>query len=250
MICSPVMRLLVSLVLSAGICTGADASAQAPGASASPAAQPGAAAQPPAVPPVAPTPVASGTAATVAVPAAAPATTGHQPHEELRPIAESRSAASTCAPSKPCRSSMADATSRCMRWPWRSSTAWAAPATLGPHFTPVSSLLDLIFCNAPTSIKPIVTIKHSELCHDLAQSVPEAEERETLRKGHISPRRLEDDAGVQAAIETLSRQTSKTKAINQVRRAHSVLRHPQPGLAAASPGAARWCAFRPLARSE
>ncbi len=92
--------------------------------------------------------------------------------------------------------------------------------TLGRGFTPLASLLDLLFCNSAYLDQPIVTIKHSELCHDLAQSVP-AGEREALRKGHISPRRLDDEA-LQAALETLGRQTSKTKLINQVRRAHSV----------------------------
>ena len=94
------------------------------------------------------------------------------------------------------------------------------PATLGHGHTPLSSLLDLLFCNSAYLDQPIITIKHSELCHDLAAAVPEAE-RAALRDGHISPRRLDDEA-VQAAIETLSRQTTKTKAINQIRRAHSV----------------------------
>ncbi len=93
-------------------------------------------------------------------------------------------------------------------------------ATLGPGHTPLSSLLDLLFCNGAYLDQPIVTIKHGELCNDLAAAVPVAE-RAALRGGHISPRRLDDEA-VQAAIETLSRQTTKTKAINQIRRAHGV----------------------------
>jgi ABC-type transport system involved in cytochrome c biogenesis permease subunit len=161
----------------------------------------------------------AGTAAAPAAPSAA-APSAHHAHEVLRPIAESLAGLDL-------RALEAVPIQHGGRYKPMHALAMevidglGGSSTLGPRFTPVASLLDLIFCNAAYLDQPIVTIKHSELCHDLAQSVP-AEDRETLRTGHISPRLLDDEA-VQAAIETLSRQTSKTKAINQVRRAHSVL---------------------------
>jgi ABC-type transport system involved in cytochrome c biogenesis permease subunit len=204
------------LLLLALLLTAAGASRCAAGESAG-GAPPGAA--PPAV--VTTPAAAAGAPAAFAADAAdaAPAATAHQPAQVLRPIASALSALDL-------RAFEAMPVQHGGRYKPMHALAMeiidglGGAATLGHGHTPLSSLLDLLFCNSAYLDQPIVTIKHSELCHDLAAAVPEAE-RDALRKGHISPRRL-DDEGVQAAIETLSRQTTKTKAINQIRRAHSV----------------------------
>lgn len=94
--------------------------------------------------------------------------------------------------------------------------------TIGPGHTPVSSLLDLIFCRGAYEQQAIAKVKHVELQRDLALSLPESE-RETLTgKGLITPARLDDET-VRKALEDLGRLTAKTKYINQVRQAHGLL---------------------------
>ena len=94
--------------------------------------------------------------------------------------------------------------------------------TLGKGHTPVSSLLDLIFCRGYYEQQPIAMVKHVEMQRDLALSLPE-NERDLLRnQGLISPARLADDA-VQKALDDLGRLTAKTRFINQVRQAHGLL---------------------------
>lgn len=94
--------------------------------------------------------------------------------------------------------------------------------TLGPGHTPVSSLLDLIFCRAAYERQAIAKIKHSEIRSDLALSLPESERALLADQGLITPERLADEA-VQKALENLGRLTFKTSKLNQVRQAHGLL---------------------------
>ncbi len=89
---------------------------------------------------------------------------------------------------------------------------------LGPGHTPLSGLLDLLFCHAGYRNQPIVKVKHAELAQDLAVVLPPAEQDLLKREHRITPERLQDPA-VQAELERLGRLTAKSKAISQVRTA-------------------------------
>ncbi len=94
--------------------------------------------------------------------------------------------------------------------------------SFGAGHTPTTSLLDLLFCRSAYDQRPVVVVKHPELRRDLAQAVPVAERDRLTTDGLLSPARLADPA-VQTALETLGRQTAKTKALNQVHRANAAL---------------------------
>ncbi len=88
--------------------------------------------------------------------------------------------------------------------------------------TPLTSLLDLLFCRTAYNDQPIVVVKHAELLHDLAL-VMSAPDRERLaRLGRLTPSQVVDEK-IQTALDTLGRQTAKTKAINQVQGARDLL---------------------------
>ncbi len=94
----------------------------------------------------------------------------------------------------------------------------AYSTSFGNGHTPLTSLLDLLFCHSDYEDEPIARVKHTEVRRDLALIIPEAERELLTSKGFISPRRLHDKA-VRDKLEELGRVTSKNKAINQVRRA-------------------------------
>ena len=98
----------------------------------------------------------------------------------------------------------------------------AYTTSFGDGHTSLSSLLDVLFCHSSYEDKPIARVKHTELRHDLALVLPEVERAILLKEGRISPRRLHDQT-VRDKLEELGRLTSKTKAINQVRRAQGML---------------------------
>jgi ABC-type transport system involved in cytochrome c biogenesis permease subunit len=90
--------------------------------------------------------------------------------------------------------------------------------SFGNGHTPLTSLLDLLFCQSDYEQIPVAKVKHTELRHDLSLVVPEAERALLIKEGKITPRRLNDQA-VRDKLEELGRLTAKTKAINQVLRA-------------------------------
>jgi len=94
--------------------------------------------------------------------------------------------------------------------------------TLGQGHTATTSLLDLLFCRSAYDQLPIVVVKQVELRRDLAQTLPVAERQRLLDEGLLTPARVMDPA-FQRALETLGRQTAKTKALNQVHRARAGL---------------------------
>jgi hypothetical protein len=98
----------------------------------------------------------------------------------------------------------------------------AYSTSFGKGHTPLSSLLDLLFCHSDYEEIPIARVKHTELRHDLALVVPEAERALLLKDGYITPRRLQDQK-VRDKLEELGRWTAKNKLINQVRRAQGSL---------------------------
>jgi ABC-type transport system involved in cytochrome c biogenesis permease subunit len=101
-------------------------------------------------------------------------------------------------------------------------SAITGSAALPGGHTPVSSLLDLLFCRSVYDTAPLVAIKNPELCRDLAHAVPAEERARLVQDGLITPRRLAD-ASLQAALTDLSRQNAKSKAVNDVRRAYEML---------------------------
>ncbi|HEX3134950.1 MAG TPA: cytochrome c biogenesis protein CcsA [Planctomycetota bacterium] len=102
------------------------------------------------------------------------------------------------------------------------SDAIAYATSFGNGHTPLSSLLDLLFCHADYDDQPIARVKHTELRRDLALVLPEAERALLLDEGKITPKRLNDQA-VRDELEKLGRLTTKTKAISQVQSAQGML---------------------------
>jgi len=98
----------------------------------------------------------------------------------------------------------------------------AYSTTFGNGHTPLSSLLDLVFCRSDYDDLPIARVKHTELRRDLALVIPQAERELLLNDGKITPRRINDKA-VRDELEKLGRLTTKTKAINQVQAAQGML---------------------------
>ena len=95
-------------------------------------------------------------------------------------------------------------------------------SSFGDGHTATSSLLDLLFCRSAYDQRPVVVVKHSELRLDLAPALPPNERERLVRTGLLSPARLAEP-GVQAALDMLGRQTTKTKALNQIHRARAAL---------------------------
>jgi ABC-type transport system involved in cytochrome c biogenesis permease subunit len=94
--------------------------------------------------------------------------------------------------------------------------------TLGDGHTPLSSLLDLLFCRSDYDQRPIIVIKNAELARDIALALP-ADARERVADDHrLTPLEL-GSMPAQDALDRLGRLTAKTKAINQVRIAGSNL---------------------------
>jgi ABC-type transport system involved in cytochrome c biogenesis permease subunit len=102
------------------------------------------------------------------------------------------------------------------------SDAIAYATTFGNGHTPLSSLLDLLFCHSDYDDQPIARVKHTELRRDLSLVIPEAERALLLDEGKITPKRLNDQA-VRDELEKLGRLTTKTKAISQVQSAQGML---------------------------
>lgn len=102
------------------------------------------------------------------------------------------------------------------------SDAIAYSTTFGNGHTPLTSLLDLVFCRADYDELPIARVKHTEIRRDLALVIPEAEKALLLDKGLLTPRRLNDQT-VRDKLDDLGRQTTKTKAVNQVLSAQGML---------------------------
>ncbi len=88
--------------------------------------------------------------------------------------------------------------------------------------TPLTSLLDLVFCRSDYDDLPIARVKHTELQRDLSLVIPEAERALLLDKGLMTPRRITDRV-VRDELDKLGRQTAKTKQINQVMAAQGML---------------------------
>ncbi len=98
-----------------------------------------------------------------------------------------------------------------------------AYSTSFPHgHTPLTSLLDLLFCRSDYDDLPIARVKHTELRRDLALVIPEAERQLLLKDGYITPSRLTSQT-VRDELEKLGRLTSKNKAISQVQSAQGML---------------------------
>jgi ABC-type transport system involved in cytochrome c biogenesis permease subunit len=102
------------------------------------------------------------------------------------------------------------------------SDAIAYSTTLGNGHTPLTSLLDLVFCRADYDDQPIARVKHTELRRDLSLVIPEAERALLLDKGLMTPRRITDKV-VRDELDKLGRLTAKTKQINQVMAAQGML---------------------------
>lgn len=102
------------------------------------------------------------------------------------------------------------------------SDAIAYSTTFGNGHTPLTSLLDLVFCRADYDDLPIARVKHTEIRRDLALVIPEAEKALLLDKGLLTPRRLNDQT-VRDKLEDLGRLTAKTKSVNQVLSAQGML---------------------------
>ena len=98
----------------------------------------------------------------------------------------------------------------------------AYSTSFGNGHTPLSSLLDLLFCREDYDQLPIARVKHTELRRDLSLVIPEAERKLLLDEGGITPARLNDQA-VRDELEKLGRLTTKTKAISQVQGAQGML---------------------------
>jgi ABC-type transport system involved in cytochrome c biogenesis permease subunit len=94
--------------------------------------------------------------------------------------------------------------------------------SFGGGHTPLTSLLDILFCHSAYEQIPVARVKHTELRHDLALIIPDVERKLLIDDGRITPQRLRDKA-VREKIEELGRLTAKTKAVNQVRRAQGML---------------------------
>jgi hypothetical protein len=88
--------------------------------------------------------------------------------------------------------------------------------------TPLTSLLDLLFCRGDYDDLPIARVKHTELQRDLALVIPEAERALLLEKGLMTPRRITDQV-VRDELDKLGRLTAKAKQINQVMSAQGML---------------------------
>lgn len=102
------------------------------------------------------------------------------------------------------------------------SDAIAYSTTLGNGHTPLTSLMDLLFCRADYDDLPIARVKHTELRRDLSLVIPEAERTELLDNGLMTPRRITDRT-VRDELDKLGRLTAKTKQINQVMAAQGML---------------------------
>ncbi len=98
----------------------------------------------------------------------------------------------------------------------------AYSTTFGNGHTPLSSLLDLLFCRSDYDQLPIARVKHTELRRDLSLVIPAAERELLLASGGITPSRLNSQV-VRDELEKLGRLTTKTKAINQVQGAQGML---------------------------
>ena len=98
----------------------------------------------------------------------------------------------------------------------------AYSTTFGHGHTPLTSLLDLLFCRSDYDQLPIARVKHTELRRDLALVIPEAERKLLLDDGYITPSRLNDKT-VRDELEKLGRLTAKNRAISQVQSAQGML---------------------------
>ena len=98
----------------------------------------------------------------------------------------------------------------------------AYSTSFGHGHTPLTSLLDLLFCRSDYDQLPIARVKHTELRRDLALVIPEAERKLLLDDGYITPSRLNDQT-VRDELEKLGRLTAKNRAISQVQSAQGML---------------------------
>jgi ABC-type transport system involved in cytochrome c biogenesis permease subunit len=98
----------------------------------------------------------------------------------------------------------------------------AYSTSFGHGHTPLTSLLDLLFCRSDYDQLPIARVKHTELRRDLALVIPQAESKLLLTDGYLTPSRLNDKT-VRDELEKLGRLTSKNKAIGQVQGAQAML---------------------------
>lgn len=98
----------------------------------------------------------------------------------------------------------------------------AYSTSFGHGHTPLTSLLDLLFCRSDYEQLPIARVKHTELRRDLALVIPQAERKLLLDTGYLTPSRLNDKT-VRDELEKLGRLTSKNKAIGQVQGAQGML---------------------------
>lgn len=103
-----------------------------------------------------------------------------------------------------------------------STTLKNANIPLTKGHTPLTSLLDLVFCRSDYDDLPIARVKHVELQRDLALVIPEAEKELLLKKGYLTPRRITDQV-VRDELDKLGRLTAKSKQINQVMAAQGML---------------------------
>jgi ABC-type transport system involved in cytochrome c biogenesis permease subunit len=94
--------------------------------------------------------------------------------------------------------------------------AIAYTTVIAKGHTPVTSLLDLAFCFDAYRQQPIARVKHTEMRRDLALAIPEAERPLLQSDGRLTPARITDRAFIDQ-LEILGRNTTKTKAVNQVR---------------------------------
>ncbi len=88
--------------------------------------------------------------------------------------------------------------------------------------TPLSSLLDLLFCRSDYDDLPITRVKHTELQRDLALVIPKEEREMLLKNGLMTPKRITDKV-VRDELDKLGRLTVKAKQINQVMSAQGML---------------------------
>jgi ABC-type transport system involved in cytochrome c biogenesis permease subunit len=102
------------------------------------------------------------------------------------------------------------------------SDSIAYSTSFGHGHTPLTSLLDLLFCRSDYDQLPIARVKHTELRRDLALVIPEAERQLLLKDGYITPSRLTDQT-VRDELEKLGRLTAKNRAISQVQSAQGML---------------------------
>ena len=102
------------------------------------------------------------------------------------------------------------------------SDSIAYATSFGDGHTPLTSLLDLLFCRSDYDLLPIARVKHTELRRDLALVIPQAERQLLLDKGQLTPRRLTDQT-VRNELEKLGRLTAKNRAISQVQSAQGML---------------------------